>query len=68
MGRHDRYPVDSLMHKFRTQDIKDPDWCRSCGRVSLFIGDFQILEQVKVSVLKLWELLAVGKLIAESQK
>lgn len=56
------------MHKFRTQDIKDPDWCRSCGRVSLFIGDFQILEQVKVSVLKLWELLAVGKLIAESQK
>lgn len=36
--------------------------------MSLFIGEFQILEQVKMSVLKLWDLLAVGELIADSQK
>lgn len=60
--------MGSLMHEFRNQDIEIQTDVGDGGRVSIFKGNFQILEQVKVSVLKLWDLLPVGELIPESQK
>ena len=60
--------MGSLMHEFRNQDIEIQTDVGAGGRVSIFRGNFQILEQVKVSVLKLWDLLPVGELIPESQK
>lgn len=60
--------MGSLMHEFRNQDIEIQTDVGTGGRVSIFKGNFQILEQVKVSVLKLWDLLPVGELIPESQK
>ena len=60
--------MGSLMHEFRNQDIEIQTDVGDGGRVSIFKGNFQILEQVKVSVLKLWDLLHVGELIPESQK
>lgn len=60
--------MNSLMHEFRNQDIEIQTDAGVGGRVSIFKDNFQILEQVKVSVLKLWDLLTVGELIPESQK
>ena len=51
LGKHDGRPIDSLIYDSGTQEIGDPDWCKNRRRVSLFIGVFQILEQVKMSVL-----------------